>query len=65
MIFVLFILLILIVLVIIITLTWRIASRRYTLPCPVWMKGLLDLPFSQGMSARTKKQSNTSISTPE
>jgi ubiquinone/menaquinone biosynthesis C-methylase UbiE len=46
---------VLIALVIIIALVWRFASRRYTLPCPVWMKGLLDTPFSGGMSTRTRK----------
>jgi ubiquinone/menaquinone biosynthesis C-methylase UbiE len=45
----------LIVLVIIIALAWRFASRRHTIPCPVWMKGLLDTPFSRGMSSRTRK----------
>ena len=49
------ILIILIVLVIIISFAWRIASRRYTLPCPVWMKWLLDPPSSCGVSARTLK----------
>lgn len=55
MITVLFILVILIALVIIIALAWRFASRRYTLPCPVWMKWLLDPPSSGGISARTRK----------
>ncbi|PKL70887.1 MAG: methyltransferase type 11 [Methanomicrobiales archaeon HGW-Methanomicrobiales-1] len=55
MISILFILVILIALVIIISLAWRIASRRYTLPCPVWMKWLLDPPSSGGVSARTQK----------
>ena len=47
--------LIVIALVIIIALVWRLASRRYTIPCPVWMKGLLDPPFNQGISPRTQK----------
>ncbi len=55
MISVLFIPVILIVLVIIIAFAWRFASRRYTLPCPVWMKWLLDPPSSGGVSARTQK----------
>lgn len=55
MISVLFILIILILLVIIIAIAWRIASRRYILPCPVWMKWLLDPPSSGGISARTQK----------
>lgn len=55
MISILFILIILIALVIIISLAWRIASRRYTLPCPVWMKWLLDPPSSGGVSARSQK----------
>jgi len=45
----------LIALVIIISFAWRIASRRYTLPCPVWMKWLLDPPSSGRVSARTQK----------
>ena len=55
MISVLFILVILIAFVIIISLAWRIASRRYTLPCPVWMKWLLYPPSSGKVSARTQK----------
>ena len=55
MISILFILIILIALIIIISLAWRIASRRYTLPCPVWMKWLLDPPSSGGVSARSQK----------
>jgi ubiquinone/menaquinone biosynthesis C-methylase UbiE len=43
----------LIVVVIIIALAWRLASRRYVIPCPVWMKGMLDSPHSGGVSART------------
>ncbi len=46
---------ILIALVVIISLAWRFASRHYTLPCPVWMKWLLDPPSSGGVSARTHK----------
>ncbi len=55
MIAVLYILISLIALVIIIMLAWRFASRRYEIPCPVWMKGLLDPPFSVKVSARTRK----------
>jgi len=50
-----YILFIFIAVVIIIALAWRFASRRYTIPCPVWMKGMLDSPFSKGMSARTRE----------
>lgn len=46
---------ILIVLLIIICLAWRFVSRRISIPCPVWMKWMLDPPFSKGMSARTRK----------
>jgi ubiquinone/menaquinone biosynthesis C-methylase UbiE len=53
MISVLVILILLLALLIIISLAWRFASRRYTLPCPVWMKGLLDPPSPGGVSART------------
>lgn len=55
MISILFILIILILLVIILAIAWRIASRCYILPCPVWMKWLLDPPSSGGISARTQK----------
>jgi len=50
----LYILITLIALVIIISIAWRFASRRYEIPCPVWMKGLLDPPFSGKTSARTQ-----------
>ena len=50
-----YILFIFIAVVIIIAIAWRFASRRYTIPCPVWMKGMLDSPFSKGMSARTRE----------
>jgi ubiquinone/menaquinone biosynthesis C-methylase UbiE len=49
------IIIILIAAVIIIALAWRFASRRYTIPCPVWMKGMLDSPHSGEMSERTQK----------
>ena len=55
MISVFYILITLIVLAIIIALVWRFASRRYMIPCPVWMSGLLDTPHATGMSARTQK----------
>jgi 2-polyprenyl-3-methyl-5-hydroxy-6-metoxy-1,4-benzoquinol methylase len=51
---VLYLLIIIIGLVFIIAMVWRFASRRFTIPCPVWMKGLLDPPFSEGVSARTQ-----------
>jgi 2-polyprenyl-3-methyl-5-hydroxy-6-metoxy-1,4-benzoquinol methylase len=51
----LYLIIILIVFVIVIALAWRFASRRYTIPCPVWMKGMLDPRFSSGPSARTRK----------
>ena len=40
---------------ILIALAWRFASRRYMIPCPVWMKGMLDSPFSGGKSPRTRE----------
>lgn len=49
------ILVICIMLMVVVALAWRLGSRRYTLPCPVWMKWMLDPPFSGGMSARTCK----------
>ncbi|MEI7433484.1 MAG: methyltransferase domain-containing protein [Methanomicrobiales archaeon] len=51
----LYLVIILITVVILVALSWRFASRRYTIPCPVWMKGLLDPRFSSGPSARTRK----------
>ncbi len=54
MISILYLLIVLIGLFLIMTQVWRFASRRYTIPCPVWMKGLLDPPFSEGVSARTQ-----------
>jgi len=49
----LYLFIVLIALAIIIILALRFASRRYTIPCPVWMKGFLDIPFTRGVSART------------
>lgn len=39
----------LVVLVILITVAWRLASRRHTLPCPVWLRWLVELdnPFTK------------------
>ncbi|HUH79338.1 MAG TPA: methyltransferase domain-containing protein [Methanoregula sp.] len=51
---VLLLLIILVALVVVISLAWRFASRRYALPCPVWMKGMLD-PSSGRVDARTQK----------
>jgi ubiquinone/menaquinone biosynthesis C-methylase UbiE len=36
-------------LIILIVLVWRLASRRYSLPCPVWLRWLVELdnPFTQ------------------
>jgi ubiquinone/menaquinone biosynthesis C-methylase UbiE len=51
----LYILFILIAAVIIIPIAWRFASRLYTIPCPVWMKGMLDPPYSGEMNERTQK----------
>ena len=48
-------LIILILLFLIIALLWWLATRRYTIPCPVWMSNLLDSPHAGGMSARTRK----------
>jgi ubiquinone/menaquinone biosynthesis C-methylase UbiE len=50
----LYLVFILIALVIIISIVWRFASRRHAIPCPVWMSGLLDLPFSRRTRARTR-----------
>ncbi len=36
-------------------LAWMLVSRRFSLPCPVWMRWSLDTPFSGGLSSRTKR----------
>ena len=51
----LYLFIVLIALVIILVLVLRFASRHYTIPCPVWMKGFLDIPFTRGVSARTRR----------
>lgn len=51
----LYLFIVLIALCIIIVIIWRFASRRHAIPCPVWMSGLLDTPFTHGISARTQK----------
>lgn len=55
MIVVLCILIAIVALAVIISLAWRFASRRYQIPCPVWMKGLLDPAGPGRMSARTQR----------
>ncbi|ABD42508.1 demethylmenaquinone methyltransferase [Methanospirillum hungatei JF-1] len=45
---------ILILVIIILFVGWRYASQRRSLPCPVWMKWMLDPPFAW-MSGRTRK----------
>lgn len=45
---------ILILVIIILTIGWRYASQQRSLPCPVWMKWMLDPPFAW-MSGRTRK----------
>ncbi|PKL59307.1 MAG: methyltransferase type 11, partial [Methanomicrobiales archaeon HGW-Methanomicrobiales-4] len=55
MISILYFFIILIVLVIIFSLAWRCGSRQHSLPCPVWMKWLLDPPFPGGVSPRTRR----------
>lgn len=45
---------ILILVIILLSAGWRYASQRRTLPCPVWMKWMLDPPFAW-MSGRTGK----------
>ncbi len=50
----LYLILILVAFVIIFSIVWRYVSRRHTMPCPVWMKGMLDTPFTKGISKRTK-----------
>ena len=45
---------ILILVIIILFVGWRYASQRRSLPCPVWMKWMLDPPFAW-MNGRTRK----------
>jgi ubiquinone/menaquinone biosynthesis C-methylase UbiE len=47
--------LILLSLALVVSLVWRFASRRFTVPCPAWMKWLLDPPFINDITGRTKK----------
>lgn len=58
MIYLLIFILIVIILIIIISFAWRFYSREHSLPCPVWMKWLLNPPFPGGMSPRTRKTIN-------
>ncbi len=37
----------------IIFLAWRFASRRQSLPCPTWLRWLLENPFTEGVNIRT------------
>jgi ubiquinone/menaquinone biosynthesis C-methylase UbiE len=55
MISVLYLLLVPVALIVVVSLVWRFASRRYTIPCPAWMKGLLDPPSAGRTSARTRR----------
>lgn len=48
-------LILIVVLIVIISLAWRMASTRSSLPCPVWMKWLLDPPSLHTISGRTRK----------
>jgi len=49
------ILILLLVLLLFSCIVWRLASRRIALPCPVWMRWLLDPSLGKGMSARTRR----------
>lgn len=44
-----------IILLLLLCLAWRFASRRTALPCPVWMRWLLDPLSGKGVSTRTRK----------
>jgi ubiquinone/menaquinone biosynthesis C-methylase UbiE len=50
-----YIILILISLALIVSLAWRAVSRRFEVPCPAWMKWLLDPPFINDITGRTRK----------
>nr|WP_319539540.1 methyltransferase domain-containing protein [uncultured Methanospirillum sp.] len=49
------ILILIIVLLLLSCIAWRLASRRTTLPCPVWMQWLLDPSLGKRVSARTRR----------
>lgn len=52
----LIILLILFILILLLVcIAWRFASRRTALPCPVWMRWLLDPSSGKGVSSRTRR----------
>jgi hypothetical protein len=38
---ILYFFIVLILLLFVVAVAWRYASRRHTIPCPVWMSGLL------------------------
>lgn len=44
-----YILLVIVGLTLVVSILWRLASRRHTLPCPVWLRWLVELdnPFTQ------------------
>ncbi|MDD3407531.1 MAG: methyltransferase domain-containing protein [Methanomicrobium sp.] len=52
---VLYIIIILAIIFTIIWLCWRTASGRQSIPCPVWMKFMLDPQLSGRVSRRTQK----------
>ena len=58
MIFLLILILIIFILIITISCAWRFYSRQHILPCPVWMKWLLDPTFHGRISSRTQKTIN-------
>lgn len=51
----LYLLVIVLIVIILISYAWRILSEQHSLPCPVWMRWLLDPPFPGGVSPRTRK----------
>lgn len=52
---ILYIFLIIVALFIIVAVVWRIASKRRSIPCPVWMKWMLDPSSSGHVSTRTRR----------
>ncbi len=49
------ILILLLIILLLSCIAWRLASRRTTLPCPVWMRWLLDPSIGNRVSARTRR----------
>lgn len=52
---ILLLVIILVLMILLISLAWRFCSEQRSLPCPVWMRWLLDPPFPGGPAPRTRR----------